>query len=253
MTRLVADKEFWLAGLRADGAAVRAAVREADLAAPVPSCPGWTVTDLVDHLAGVYGFVCRHLVRGTTATPDPADRPTRPAGGDPRAWWDERFAELVPLLEQTPPDLPAWNWAPRARTAAFWFRRMAHETAIHRWDAQFATVNAEPIDARLAADGIAEVLDTWLPAGRGRHPDAPAGVVALHDRDSGYVWYARLRGDGGIALLDTGTLFDSAEHHERAAAEGRASDILLALYGRVGFDVLDLTGDERLLHGLRTG
>ena len=31
------------------------------------------------------------------------------------------------------------------------------------------------------------------------------------------------------------------------------NDLMLALYGRVGFDMLELTGDASLLEGLRTG
>ncbi len=253
MTRHLADKELWLAALAGDGAAFRTAIGEADLTAPVPSCPGWTITDLAGHLGSVYGFVRRHVSRGTTSAPERGDRPQLGPDDEPRAWWDGQFTQLVELLAKLPPELPAWNWAPRARTADFWFRRMAHETSVHRWDAQFAAVAAEPIEARLAADGIAEVLDTWLPAGKATYPSGPAGVVALHASDVGHTWYARLRGDGGIALLDTSSLFESAGHHERAAAEGTASDLLLALYGRVGFDVLQLTGDERLLRGVRTG
>ena len=70
--------------------------------------------------------------------------------------------------------------------------------------------------------------------------------------DAGQVWYVRLRGTG-IALLDTDTLLDDDEHHERAVAAGSASDLMLALYGRVPFDILDVTGDPSLLEALRTG
>jgi hypothetical protein len=129
---------------------------------------------------------------------------------------------------------------------------MAHETAVHRWDAQMAVALNEPIEAKLAADGVTEVLDTWLSAGKRRGPLDHYGVVALRATDVAEVWNVRLRGEG-LALLDTDTLLDHHPHNERAVAIGTASDLLLALYGRVPFDVLDTVGDETLLAALRTG
>jgi uncharacterized protein (TIGR03083 family) len=252
MSKPHGNKEFWLGGLRAEGAAFRAAVgQEGALASPVPSCPGWTVEDLVRHLGGIYVYVASHAGRGATSAPDEVDRGA-PAGVDPLTWWDERFAALITLLDGLDPGLPAWNWAPQPKKAEFWHRRMAHETAVHRWDAQMAVALNEPIEAKLAADGITEVLDTWLPAGRRRGPLDRHGVVALRATDVEEVWDVRLRGEG-VALLDTDTLFDDDDHHERAVATGTASDLLLALYGRVPFEVLDVAGDASLLEALRTG
>ncbi|HKS99869.1 MAG TPA: maleylpyruvate isomerase family mycothiol-dependent enzyme [Rugosimonospora sp.] len=253
MGRSLGNKDFWLASLRADGPAFRSAVAEAPIDAPVPSCPEWTVKHLIGHLAGVYDFVLGHVERGVTTAPERRDYGRPPAGTGLLDWWDDRFAALLTTLDGLDPELPAWNWAPQAKKAGFWHRRMAHETAVHRWDAQFSLVSAEPIEAKLAVDGVAEVLDTWLPAGRGTGPRTAHGIVALSASDAEHEWHVRLRGQGGLALLDTDTLLDSDEYHERAVARGTASDLLLALYGRVGFDVLEITGDERLLEALRTG
>lgn len=253
MGRSLGSKEFWLASLRADGPAFRAAVAEAPLDTPVPPCPGWTVGHLVRHLGTVYNWVLSHATRGVTTPPESFRQFYPPEGTDLLAWWDDRFAALVETLDGLDPELPAWNWAPQAKKAAFWHRRMAHETAVHRWDAQFSLVSAEPIEAKLAVDGVAEVLDSWLPAGRGKGPRDVPGMVGLCASDVAHDWYVRLRGQGGIALLDTDTLLDSDDHHERAVARGTASDLMLALWGRVGFDVLDVSGDVRLLEALLTG
>jgi len=252
MSRALGNKEFWLASLRGDGPAFRAAVVEAPLDAPVPMCPGWTVADLVRHLGAAYASVVGHITRGVTDPPQPQSpaEPASPTHAELIAWWDRRFATLVETLDAVDPELPAWNWAPQAKKAAFWHRRMAHETALRRWDAQFSLVSAEPIEAKLAVDGVAEVLDTWLPAGRRSGSPDTRGIVALYATDVQHEWFVRLRGDGGLALLDTDTLLDSDEHHERAVARGSASDLLLALHGRVGLDVLEVSGDERLLTAL---
>jgi uncharacterized protein (TIGR03083 family) len=251
-------KDFWLGALRAEGDAFRAAVTgdrdsEATLGAAVPSCPEWTVADLVRHVTMVQGWVRRHVTRGETSKPErwPGPGP-EVTGTELVAVWVDEFAELLATLDALDPDLPAWNWAPQAKRASFWHRRMAHEAAVHRWDAQMATGLAEPIEAKLAADGVTEVLDSWLPSGRRRGPTDRAGMIALHATDMDQIWYVRLRGPG-IALLDTDTLLDDDDRHERATASGPASDLVLALYGRVPFDTLLVTGDAELLEGLRTG
>ncbi len=255
MSKRHGTKEFWLAGLRAEGAAFRAAVgQDGALELPVPSCPQWTVEGLVGHLASIYWFVAGHAGRGVTTPPEraPAGGGDKPTGAAALAFFDEQYARLFTLLDGLDPALPAWNWAPQPKKAEFWHRRMAHETAVHRWDAQMAVGLSEPIEAKLASDGITEVIDTWLPAGRRKGPSDRHGVVALRAIDVEEVWDVRLRGEG-VALLDTDTLFDDDDHHERAIATGTASDLLLALYGRVNFDVLEVAGDESLLQALRTG
>jgi uncharacterized protein (TIGR03083 family) len=247
-------KEFWLAGLRADGAAFHAAVaQDGALTADVPSCPGWTVEELVRHLGSLYDWVRGHVTRGVTTKPEPFRRADdAPTGTALPAWWRARYDELFATLDALDPGQPAWNPAPQAKRAGYWHRRMAHETALHRWDAQMAVGLAEPVEAKLAADGVTEVLDTMLPGGRRSGPVDRTGMVALHAVDVEQVWYVRVRG-AGIALLDTDTLLDDQPQHERVVATGTASDLMLALWGRVPFDVLEVAGDAGVLSALRTG
>jgi uncharacterized protein (TIGR03083 family) len=251
MSKPQLTKDIWLAALRAEGDAFRAALHGGTpLDAPVPSCPGWSLGDLAWHLSLVYSYVTGHVTRGVLDKPEPRRTDPLPEGVDPVTAWTDSFTELVATLDAVDPERPAWNFAPQAKKASFWHRRMAHETTIHRWDAQMAGGLAEPIEARLASDNVTEVLDTWLPSGRRGGPVDRAGMIALHATDVDQVWYVRLRG-AGIALLDTDTLLDSDDHHERATASGRASDLALALWGRVPFDTLLVSGDATLLHGLR--
>ena len=254
MARTQGGKDFWISALRADGPAFRSAVAGMALDQAVPSCPEWTVLDLVHHLGSVYEWVRGHAARGVTDKPEPRwpQRAGRPPGQAALTWWDEEFARLMELLDGLDPELAAWNWAPQAKKAGFWHRRMAHETAVHRWDAQMARGLAEPVEAKLAADGVSEVLDTWLPGGRRRGPTDRAGVVQLTAVDAGQEWSVRLRGEG-LALLDTRTLLDSDSHGTRTMAVGNASDLVLSLWGRVRFDVLQVAGDPTLLDSLRTG
>ena len=150
---------------------------------------------------------------GPVVIPDEA-----PAAGDERVvgWFADELAQIDAFLEALDPDVPTWNWAPQTRTASFWHRRTAHETAVHRWDAQFATRLPEPLESKLAADTVDEALDTFLPAGRRRPHEDVSGLVHLVATDVGQEWYVRMRGDGIIALLDTDTLLDDDAHPARA-------------------------------------
>jgi uncharacterized protein (TIGR03083 family) len=253
MNRLHASKDFWLAALRADSPALQKAVEQAGPDAAVPACEGWTVADLTEHLTGVLHWVRETVARGITSHPDAEPAPPRSAQWD--AALDGLRRELtgtIETLEALDADFPAWNWAPQAKTAGFWQRRMAHEVSVHRWDAEAAAGRATPIETKLAADGISEVLDSWLPAGKRKGPTDLHGVAHLVASDVGYEWFVRLRGPG-VALLDTGTILDSDDHHPRAEATGTASDILLTLMGRQRPDRLVITGDPRLIAALRTG
>jgi uncharacterized protein (TIGR03083 family) len=149
-----------------DGAALSTAVRGADAGLAVPSCPDWDLAALVGHVGGVHGWVTTML---TTRATERASFPETPEGWDDRrVWFDEGLAALVDALGDVGPDEPVWNWADRAPAPArFWPRRMAHETAVHRWDAQHAAKpgHADPIDRALAEDGIDEYLGfvrMWL-------------------------------------------------------------------------------------------
>lgn len=253
MNRLHATKDFWLAALRADAPAVQEAAAEAGPDAAVPGCPDWTVADLVAHLTGLLPWVRETVTRGVTTAPEGRSAPAAREGwADALDGLHRELTGTIRALEGLDADFPAWNWAPQAKRAGFWHRRMAHEISVHRWDAEAAAGRPTPIESKLAADGVNEVLDTWLPAGRRRGPTDLHGVAHLVAGDASYEWFVRLRG-AGVALLDTGTILDTDDHHARAQATGTASDLLLALMGRQGTDRLVVTGDPRLIDALRTG
>jgi uncharacterized protein (TIGR03083 family) len=253
MNRLHATKDFWLAALRADGPALWDAVAETGPDVPVPGVPDWTTSDLTFHLTDLLRWVRAAVARGVTDRPDPITAP------DSRPAWDESLDQLrreltgtLETLEALDPDFAAWNWAPQPKRAVFWDRRIAHEISVHRWDAEAAAGRPTPIETKLATDGVAEILDTWLPAGRRQGPTDLHGVVHLVGTDAEQEWFVRLRGEG-IALLDIGTILDSDDHHARAKAIGTASDLQLALMGRKRPEQLAISGDPRLFQALRTG
>lgn len=130
------------------------AVASGDLDARVPTCPGWTLSDLVGHLGWVHRWAAHSVTHGTSDGDSPF-------AGDPSAmvdWYRDAAHHLVDVLASREPDAPAWTFGP-AQVAGFWRRRQVHETVIHEYDA-LAAVGREgdwSLDPDLAWDGVDEV------------------------------------------------------------------------------------------------
>lgn len=136
------------------------AAASGDLEAPVPTCPGWTLADLVGHLGWVHRWAA-HAV--TDGTPDGND----PFAGDPAGmvgWYREGARHLVDVLAAREADAPAWTFGPE-QVSGFWQRRQVHETVVHEYDALAAVGRTDDwsIGADLAWDGVDEVASFFYP------------------------------------------------------------------------------------------
>jgi len=154
------------------------------LAAPVPHCGDWTLRDLVEHMGKGNHWAAAAITEKHgryDVGPAPAD------DAELRAWYERSVEALMSALA-TDPEADAWTfWRPR--TVGFWRRRRAQETLIHRWDAQNALGEPDPLDPALAADGVAEVFDTMAPRQVKRERiEAPRQAVALRATDTGQSW-----------------------------------------------------------------
>ena len=204
-----------------------------DADAQVPSCPEWTLRDLAKHVGGVQGFWTHVLAEGT-GRPKPAfdDEPGPSAG----LWLVQIGGFLVNELKAASADTKVWTWNPADQSAAFAARRMAHETAVHRFDAQMAIGNPEPIEPALAADGIEEIfvmVDAWPESGRGE-----GQTLHLHSAE-GDEWLITMNPDG----------LDIKREHAKGdlALRGAVSDLELVLYDRPPIGDVERLGDESVL------
>ena len=233
--------EDHLAVIRTEAAAL-ADVLDAHRNTDVPSCPGWDVEKLVNHLGRVHRWVTG-MVRAHAQ--DRGGFPAKPERVD-RQWFEEGVTELVAALEEAGPDVRMWTFPNGGGTSRFWFRRQAEETAVHRWDAQHAATpgKASPIETETALTGIDEILDVFL---HGRKADL-GGSIHFHATDSPHgEWILRLDEDGALSV---------GHGHEKGdvALRATASDLLLWLWGRpVAESGLEVFGDEGLLDQWRSG
>jgi uncharacterized protein (TIGR03083 family) len=215
--------EVYLGFLERDLAAVSACLDDGPLSAPVAGCPGWDLRQLVVHL----GRTHRWATAALRSTEQPA-YPPRPDDGRLAPWFAEGGAALVRALRSVDPARPCWSFSPGTGTAAFWVRRQAHETAVHRWDAQHALGRADPLDACLAADGLDEVARVFYPRQVATGRREPLGTaVTLRPDDA-----------GEPVVLGEGTPV--------ADVSGPAEDLLLALWRRRPGDDLVRDGTLRV-------
>jgi uncharacterized protein (TIGR03083 family) len=204
--------------------------------ANVPTCEGWALADLAVHLADVYRYAA--LIVSERLVEQPA-RPGVP-DGEPDSVLSDALDEVVAALSDADAEAPAWNWTPdQPHVAGFWARRMAHESSVHRFDAQTAHGVVQPIDAELAEDGMDELVDVIAP--RVYHRDSvtgPTGIVVLASSDT-ETWNLELQ-PGGLRRIDPPSAPD-------VSVAGTTSALLLAAYGRQPWTGQNVTGDIELL------
>jgi uncharacterized protein (TIGR03083 family) len=226
-----------VAAVRREGAGIVAAA-QLGLDAPVTTCPDWDVEALVRHVCRVYSRAEYLVSHRVTQRPD--EFPTVP-DGEPLAALESMLDDLVTALQEAAADTAVFVWLDNAEpTAAFWARRMAHESSVHRFDAQIAHEMPQPIDAELAADGIDELIDVIAPMLYDRNGGTgPVGTVELHSTDD-VSWCLDLEPDS-VERLEVVSEPD-------ASARGTSSTLLLAAYGRVPWTSLTIDGDIELLN-----
>jgi uncharacterized protein (TIGR03083 family) len=221
----------------------------ADTTAPVPSCPGWNVSQLCRHVDGGLRWANEIVAtRAVEPPPDVALRDLSAATHDDAAQiaasLREAAAVLVGTLDGAGPAAQMWCPVPGGGTA-FYARRFAHETAIHRADAALAIGIPFKLDADVACDGVEEWLELGsLPFHFDVHPRmrellGPDRLIGLHATDTGDHWVLDLSGD----------VISWRRGDEPAAADlrGPVTDLLLALYRRVPVTNVEVTGDAGLV------
>ncbi|MFC1421230.1 maleylpyruvate isomerase family mycothiol-dependent enzyme [Streptacidiphilus cavernicola] len=239
--------------------AFRAAVAAApSLDVQVPSCPEWTLFELVQHL----GVGRRAWAATIAAGPDAAVKSTAegaPAAPRERAallaWLAASTQELLDALREAGPDRGCWTWwgsSQSPRTCGAVARHQLQEIAVHTYDAQLTLGAPQPLPDEVARDGVAEFLSTCC-ATTAAWPHKPA-TLDFHAVE-GLSWRLSLSADGArasrlptpAATPATGEGPDAAD----ASVRGTAHELVLFFYDRVPMDSLHIDGDGRVFDLLR--
>lgn len=228
-------------------AVLRDAVAAApDLSSRVPGCPDWSLTDLVAHLGGVQRFWAEVVRRA-----DPTGPPQWADGGHPDsrdelvAWLTESTRLLLEALGEADPETPCWTWwgpSGAPQTAGAIARHQVQEAAVHAFDGVETIGKPEPLPATVAVDGVDEFFAVAL-SSLGAWPHRPARIVFA--ATEGPAWT--------IDLSPSGVELDPAASGDPVVTvHGAASELVLALYGRISYDDLRADGDRGVLAELHS-
>lgn len=217
----------------------------------VPSCPGWTVQDLIEHLGTVHRRAIARIGSQTDPTGIELNIPTETT--EMLNWFDAGWRELDRAFTETPPSAQAWNWTGQNQTVGWMIRRQAHEAAIHRYDAELAHMGLPSVAAfkslptesipfgyvpEFAKDGLNERLYVSI-AGRSNLKGSLPGSLHFHANDT--------EAESTITFIDG--VFTIEEGHSKAdaAIRGTASELYLWSWGRLPADVLQCFGEMSVI------
>ena len=233
----------WIASIDRESRALARAMARAGLDAPVPTCPEWRVRDLLHHLGGVHRWAATHVSEARTSAmgkdEEEAAMASYPGDASLPEWFEEGHRTLCQVLVDAPSDLRCWTFLPAPSPLAFWARRQAHETEIHRADAEFAAgSDGVSFPAGVAGDGIEEILFGFGSRPRRLRLDAEYRLALIPlDRSEG--WLVHLGPSGIRAQRQAG----AADCRVR----GTASDLYLLLWNRLPGTALEIEGNRAAL------
>jgi uncharacterized protein (TIGR03083 family) len=238
--------ERYYAGLTDFAAALAGIVASSDETQPIPTCPEWALRQLTTHVGRAHRWAAA-IVGGRLTAPLPfREVPDGKLPGDPAARQDWVKAGAAKVIDAVAGSGGAdvWTFGGMA-PAAFWARRMTHETAVHLADAQLATGHDVAIPADLAADGIDEWLDVFMLARpAGQSPLGDGQTLHVHATDEG------LDGAGEWLISGTGSGLVVQHGHAKAdvAVRGPAASLQLVLARRLPADQpgVEILGDSAL-------
>ena len=224
-------------------------IRASDPTTPVPSCPGWTLQQLMRHVGRGDRWAAQMISDRATTGLDPRQvrdgKPPDDLGG--AIEWLHGSARAVPdAVNRTGTDIPIWTFL-GPRPSAWWIRRRLHESTVHRADAALALGIGYRLDAALAADGVSEWLDLFagMSARSSQQPLADGVRLHLHgtdpEPDTGGEW--TVEGIGNSVSWSTGHTDGAA-----VALRGPSVGLLLALTRRQAPDEagVELLGDTAI-------
>lgn len=241
----------YVTALRDAGARLTSAAERAGWDAAVPTCPDWTVRDLVFHTGAVHRWATRHVREALTSPGedvDPGADPHRDAEHRPADdalldWFRKGRATLVDAIQAAPADLECWSFLPAPSPLTFWARRQTHETTMHGVDVELAAGSPTPVDPAVATDGIDELVNGFVvrPSGKLRS-DVPI-TLALHAEDTGTGWLLRVSTDPVVTERVTDLPTSGPVDGATVTVRGSAEDVYLTVWNRRPLDALEIIGD----------
>lgn len=230
--------------------------RSADLDSAVPSCPGWTVADLVHHLAEVQHF-WGSIVDGRLDDPGGVEPKERPSNEALIELFDDSRRLLEQALDKAAAGDRCWSWSEAGGTVGWVARRQHHEAAIHLADLALASGRQPQILHSTAVDGISEMIDVMLGDFPGWMSYEPKWLVEIDVDEfdvATLMTVGLLSGTGpesGQVYLDLPGTRRAEYGLPDAIVSGPAEAMDLWMWGRGPVDGLTVTGEGEAVEALR--
>jgi uncharacterized protein (TIGR03083 family) len=220
--------------LRRQGDLLANAAERAGLDEAVPPCSPWLVKDLLRHTGYIHRWAVRHITECPEQVLDGPPEEEILRGGaadeDLLAWFRAGHAALVETLSTADPGLRCATFMDAPSPLAFWARRQAHETAIHRADAESAAGIRPGYPPDFAADGIDELIMGFGQRRKYRPPAEREGSLDVRTTDTGHAWHVATE-EGRIQARREPGGSDSASSAQ-GSVSGPASGLYLFLWNR---------------------
>ncbi|MET7437389.1 maleylpyruvate isomerase family mycothiol-dependent enzyme [Streptomyces sp. NPDC005496] len=242
----------FLETLDREGQLLAAAAGRAGSKAKVPTCPDWQVRDLLRHTGMVHRWATAFVAERHTSYQPDAGLPDLD-GDELLTWFREGHRRLVDTLAAAPPDTECWSFMPAPSPLAFWARRQAHETTVHRVDAESALgtgssavgtnpgaigTNSSPVATDFALDGIDELLGGFHNRGKSKVRSEEPRTLRVRATDAeDAAWTVRLSPEPPV--IERG-----ADGHVDCELVGPADQLYLSLWNRRPFP--EVTGDAEV-------
>lgn len=226
-----------LSSVEANAVGIIEAARR-DPLAPTPQCPGWTVGHVAVHVGRAFRWMegmVRERAQGPVM-PAPNETAHDRLAPDLVPWFQESLELFLATMRKTDLEEPVWTWSGEDR-ASFWMRLQAHETAIHRTDAQSAFGPPQPVDAELARDAIDGLLTWFVPRVRAMSLLPCRGTVMRFEVTDG-------EGRWQLRIDDTQAVPEERGEEADVIVCGAVSDLLLYLWQRTGLEHLKVIGER---------
>ena len=217
---------------------------------PVPTTPGWTVRDLVQHVGQTQHWVAeiieRRIVDPTQLPAEMVVLPTEPSRWP--AWLSESARRFVDACSDESLDAPVFNAAADGRSGTrFWMSSMLNEAVVHSVDAAHAAGRSTDVDvdadvaAALVSNHLAMLTSpTW-------EMQRPESALALRGTGQTLQWVATdtTGSEGAWAVVrhpDRAT-WEPGTHSADVTVTGPAPSVLLVLTRRRALLDADITVD----------
>ena len=160
------DEDRYATEFAAETARLGSVVTEAEPGTPLPTCPGWTIRDLVTHVGTGHRWAAEIVARSDQDPPPYAivDAPQDPATWP--GWLAAGAAELVAAIRARGPQRHAWTWQQQDSTAGFWLRKMLHDEIVHRFDVELALHHHRDVGHWLVTGDTGSGKTTFAPISR---------------------------------------------------------------------------------------